>query len=189
MGLASAQCTPKCTFDSGKVNFDFKSESINSDITHDPYKPRSTSLSAADAISFTNTDLSPTNAGTGGCPSTFTTLSFTYPGGKGKALNIGSYNYSNFYIQSTNAWDFKVYWGTDYSISPPDPYSHPVLAVMLLIGSTDNVIYASKMVYFTRTGVSGFDKYLNSVLQTKEVLLPGLCASIFAAASLTPTTQ
>ena len=90
MGLASAQCTRKCTFDSSKVNFGFKTEIINDDAKHDPYKPRSTPLPVADAISFTSTDIRPTNAGTGGCPNSFTTLSFTYPGGKGNALEAFS---------------------------------------------------------------------------------------------------
>ena len=163
MGLASASCTPKCTFDSNKVNFDYKVEYINNEYYYH-YKPRSTHP-VADAISFTSADIRPTNAGTGGCPNSFKTLSFTYPGGKGFALGVsGSYKRSFLSIVKTHnaqvetEWWFHVNWGTQYDNNVLDPYRHPILAVMLLIGWNDNVIYASKMVYFTRTSVTGFSE-------------------------------
>ena len=106
MGLASASCTPKCTFDSNKVNFDYKIESIDNEYYYH-YKPRSTHP-VADAISFTSADIRPTNAGTGGCPSSFTTLSFTRAS---RAYMSFWFEKSDFYLQSTTDWDFKVHWG------------------------------------------------------------------------------
>jgi len=61
---------------------------------------------------------------------------------------------------------------------------------LLLVGS-DNVIYASKLVYFTRdpTGNNAnFQTSIGGVLQTKEVLLPTLCKNMFSSTSLTPST-
>ena len=131
MELASAQCTPKCTFDSSKVNFDFKTESIDIDVTFIPYKPLNTSLSAADAISFASTDLIPTNAGTGGCPSSFKTSYYTLPGNQ---ILGRFFEDTRFYNYSGTDWDFCVRWSKYHDNWFPDPYPWPILAVMLLIG-------------------------------------------------------
>ena len=112
MGLACSQCTPKCTFDLTRVNFDYKVESVPQDKDYRPYKRadgydqngfdswNGAAKSVANAISFTAADLTPTNAGgASGCPSPFTTLSFTSPHSSLDLENI--YN-SKFVIVSTN---------------------------------------------------------------------------------------
>ena len=109
----------------------------------------------ANAISFSAADLWPTNKGTNGCPATFTTLSFTSPGGEGNALDklVASTvtGQAEFWIDdaTSTSWNLKVDWNFSNTNNEVD-YPHPVLAAMLLIGVTDKVIYASKLVYFTR---------------------------------------
>ena len=114
--------------------------------------------SVANSISFTKADLWPTNlGGASGCPSSFKTLSFTSPGGKGHALEddiiLTPTGQAKFWIGNLDttftSWDLKVDW--DYPVSGSEKnYPHPVLLAMLLIGETDKVIYGSKLVYFTR---------------------------------------
>jgi hypothetical protein len=125
----------------------------------------------ANAISFTAADLWPTNSGTNGCPTTFKTLSFTSPGGQGDALDklvdstVGGQ--VEFWIEdaSFTSWNLKVDWNFSDQNNEVD-YPHPILAAMLLIGLTDKVIYASKLVYFKRDPLlyPGFDFYRNNIL-------------------------
>ena len=122
--------------------------------------------------------MTPINAGgASGCPSSFTTQIFTSP---------HSLDDAEFEIESSDMWDLRLRW--DF---PSDGgYRHPILVGLLLVGS-DNVIYASKLVYFTRdpTGSNlNFQTSKGGVLQTKDILLPTLCESILGSTSLTPTT-
>ena len=147
MGLACSQCTPKCTFDLMKVNFDYKVESVPKDEDYRPYKRayglngsnswNGATKSVDNSISFTKADLTPINAGgASGCPSSFTTQIFTSP---------HSLDNADFEIESSDMWDLRLRW--DF---PSDGgYRHPILVGLLLVGS-DDVIYASKLVYFTR---------------------------------------
>jgi len=188
VGLASATCTPKCLFNELTTNFDPKEEEINDYQNYDPYKmlnsidpnDASETISLADAISFSYADLTPKIESSDLCPVSFKTESYTSPGGLGSKLK-DAHNHTHLYNKNSPDWDFKVHWKSDDSV-----YDHPVLAAMLLIGEDDNVIYASKFVYFTRSGITGYSSDIEGIEQTKELLLPDLCDSIFLS-SLTWT--